>query len=55
MGKNSVSAQRPDTTCTWCKERFENGVDRELHVSKLGAAGEFHHACFAEYEQTTTP
>ena len=53
-GRASVSSQRPDATCTWCRERFKEGVDRELHISKLGAPGEFHHACFEEYEQATT-
>ena len=53
MAKSSASSQRPLANCTWCKEPFDGGADRELHVSKLGAPGEFHHACFEEYERAS--
>jgi hypothetical protein len=53
-GSTQSSARHPDAVCVWCKERFEDGTDRKLHVSKLGAPGEFHRACFEEYERTTS-
>jgi hypothetical protein len=51
-GKRSTSA-RPEAFCVWCKEPFDGGTDRRLHVSKLGAPGEFHAKCFEEYERGT--
>ncbi len=51
---NRTLAQHPDAICVWCKQRFENEDERELHVSKLGAPGQFHPACFEEYETTTS-
>ena len=42
-------------TCTWCKEPFRSRAEQELHVSLLGAPGEFHRACYEEYLQTDHP
>jgi hypothetical protein len=36
--------------CVFCMEEIDSPADRELHVSALGAPGEFHRACFEEYE-----
>jgi hypothetical protein len=48
-------AERTDAKCVWCKLPFGQDTDRKLHVSKLGAPGEFHRACFEEYEERATP
>ena len=50
-GKAQAPSRRPDAVCLWCNEPFDDG-DRTLHVSKLGAPGVFHRACFEEYEQS---
>jgi hypothetical protein len=52
MAKNDPKAPPPPPvpTCVWCKKPIEVGDDRELHVSLLGAPGQFHKACFAEHE-----
>jgi hypothetical protein len=40
-------------SCTWCKKPFRNKAEQELHVSLLGAPGQFHRACYEEYRLTT--
>lgn len=47
----SGTAPRPGT-CVACGEPFERPGDRKLHVSLLGAPGEFHDSCFEEYQQS---
>jgi hypothetical protein len=39
--------------CLWCQQPFEKGHDRRIHVSRLGAPGAFHAACFEEYDAAT--
>jgi hypothetical protein len=43
-----------ERVCVWCKKAFDRAGDRKLHVSRLGAPGTFHQACFEEYERTGT-
>lgn len=40
-------------SCTWCNEPFRDRAEMELHVSLLGAPGEFHRACYEEYRSET--
>jgi hypothetical protein len=49
------ATERAGAVCVWCKLPFEDDADRKLHVSKLGAPGVFHVACFEEYEARATP
>ncbi|MDQ1372819.1 MAG: hypothetical protein QOJ09_157 [Actinomycetota bacterium] len=55
-GKDSarLRAQLPDAICVWCKKRFDRPGDRKVHVSLLGAPGQFHPACFEEYQESAT-
>jgi hypothetical protein len=41
------------TKCVWCKLPM-TAAEKELHVSLLGAPGEFHRACFEEYAASTS-
>ncbi len=55
--KRSSEAQRDQTemktaVCTWCKKPFVSKAEKELHVSLLGAPGEFHRVCYEEYRLT---
>ena len=50
--KAQASSRPPDAVCLWCEKPFDDDTDRTLHVSKLGAPGVFHRACFEEYEQS---
>ena len=54
-GDGGAPAEHADAVCVWCKLPFVEGADRKLHVSKLGAPGAFHAACFEEYEARATP
>lgn len=54
-GDGRAPAPRADAVCVWCKQAFADDADRKLHVSKLGAPGAFHAACFEEYEDRGTP
>jgi hypothetical protein len=38
-------------TCLWCKQRFVDIAEREVHISLLGSPGAFHRACFGEYTE----
>ena len=55
-GRNiaQVRAEARYEICIWCKQRFEDPAEREVHVSLLGAPGAFHRACFAEYRERST-
>jgi hypothetical protein len=48
--EDRLRAELPEGTCVWCKEQIEDASEKELHVSLLGAPGEFHRACFEEYK-----
>ena len=51
--ERSQKEQATDRRCTWCGEAFASRAEQELHVSLLGAPGEFHPACYEEYLRTS--
>ncbi|MEY2476348.1 MAG: hypothetical protein QOG87_1663 [Actinomycetota bacterium] len=52
QGSRGEAPTAPSRLCTWCKKPFESRAEQELHVSLLGAPGEFHRACYEDYRKS---